>query len=306
MNASNVAGVLATMLALSPVLVYAAFGEIIGQRTGICNLGIEGEMLVGGACGFAMALITGNSALGLLFGAAAGSAMNLLFAGFVVIGRTNQLATGFAFYFAGYALSSVVGTNYIGGSPNGIPDWLPPGLSSLPAPWNAVFDQDLVVWCIIPAAIGVSLLLGRTRWGLHARAVGEDKLAAYAAGLKPARLQFQALSIAGALSGLAGAELCIDYTKTWQNGIMGGRGFIAICIVMLALWKPLRAFLGALLFSAVFAIGLVLQANGSSVSPELLDMLPYLVTMLVVLIWARPGRYSAPQGLREVFAGTSK
>lgn len=306
MSASVIAGLLATTLALTPALAYASFGEIIGQRAGICNLGIEGEMLIGAACGFVVAVVTGNPALGLLAGAGAGMLMNLVFGGFVILGRTNQLATGFAFYFLGYATSSVIGTNYIGGNDRGISTWLPPGLRSLPSPWAQVFNQDLVVWMIVPTAAAIWWILNRSRWGLHVRSVGEDKMAAFSAGLRPSRLQFQALSLAGALSGLAGAELAVDYTKTWQDGLVNGRGFIAICIVMLALWKPFRAILGALLFSAAFAIGLELQAQGSSISPSLLDMLPYLITLLVVLVWARPTRYSSPQGLREVFAGTSK
>ena len=306
MSASVVAGLLATTLALTPALAYASFGEIIGQRAGICNLGIEGEMLVGGAAGFAVAIITGNSLVGVLAGVAAGSLMNVVFGGFVLLGRTNQLATGFAFYFLGYALSSAIGNQYIGSSPRGLPQWLPIGLSSLPRPWNTIFNQEALVWVVIPVAIAVWWTLSRSRWGLHVRSVGEDKSSAFAAGIKPERLQFQALAIAGGLSGLAGADLAIDYTKTWQDGIVNGRGFIAICIVMLSLWRPFRAIAGALLFSFIFALGFQLQASGWTFSPEVLDMLPYLVTMVVVLIWARPTRYSAPQGLREVFAGTSK
>lgn len=306
MSAATVAGIIATTFALTPALAYAALGELIGQRSGICNLGVEGEMLVGASCGFAVAIITGSSAFGILAGAAAGCAMNLVFGGFVLLGRTNQLATGFAFYFLGYALSSSIGTQYIGSSPSGLPSWLPAGLSSLPAPWSSIFDQEALVWMVIPVTVAVWWVLTRSRFGLHLRSVGEDKMAAFAAGLNPRRLQFQALAIAGALSGLAGADLAVDYAKTWGDGIVNGRGFIAICVVMLALWRPFRAILGALLFSFVFALGFQLQASGWSISPEVLDMLPYLVTLLVVLVWARPTRYSSPQGLRDVFSGTSK
>jgi len=315
MSAATIATVLTTTIAVMPALLYATFGEIIGQRSGIVNLGIEGEMLIGAVSAFAVnVLIVQNVPqlagaapwLGLLAGAAAGILTNLVFATFVVGARTNQLATGFAIYFLGIAVSSLVGHNYIGSNVQGLGTVSLPGLSALPAPWNEIFQQSLVVWLMIPVAAGVWYLLTRTRWGLHVRSVGEDKAAAYAAGLKPGRLQFQALAIAGALSGVAGADLSIDYTRTWQDLLTNGRGFIAICIVMLALWNPFRAILGAMLYSLAFAVGLQLQANGTSISPYVLDMLPYVVTMAVVLIWARPTRYSSPAGLREVFAGTSK
>jgi general nucleoside transport system permease protein len=253
-----------------------------------------------------VAVVTGNAYLGLLGGAAAGVLANLGFAWFVIVARTNQLATGFALYFLGGAASSLIGSQYIGSSTSGIGTLSIPGLDQLPAPWNQVFRQDLVVWLMVPTALLVWWLLTRTRWGLHVRAVGEDRSAAFSAGLRPSRLQFQALIIAGSLSGLAGAELTVDYTRTWQDWITQGRGFIAICIVMLALWNPFRAVLGAMLFSLAFAIGLQLQASGSSIEPSLLQMMPYLITLLVVLVGARPKRYSSPAGLREVFAGTSK
>jgi simple sugar transport system permease protein len=306
MSAAIVAQVLATTFALMTPLAYASFGEIVGQRSGIVNLGIEGEMLLGAASGFVAAVVTGNALVGLLVGAGVGMGVNLLFAALVVLGRTNQLATGFAFYFIGLAASSILGERYIGSSVNGIGTLNVPGFSSLPAPWNTIFQQDAVVWLVVPTAIFIWWLLAKTRWGVYVRSVGEDRVAAFAAGLRPSRLQFQALGIAGALSGLAGAELAIDYTKTWQDGIINGRGFIAICIVMLALWNPLRAILGSVLFSLAYAIALQLQASGSSIQPDVLNMLPYVLTILVVIAWARPTQYSAPAGLREVFSGTSK
>jgi simple sugar transport system permease protein len=141
---------------------------------------------------------------------------------------------------------------------------------------------------------------------LRVRAVGEDKDFAFSAGVSTGRIQTEALAAAGFLYGLAGADLTLAYTKTWQDWITQGRGFIAIAIVMFALWSPLRAIAGALLFSAAVAVGIQLQAQGSGVSPFLLDMLPYLVTIAVVLVWARAKSYSAPAGLKEVFTGTSR
>jgi simple sugar transport system permease protein len=305
-NAVTIASVLATTLALAPSVLYASLGEIVGQRAGIVNLGIEGVMLVGAAVGFAAGVVTGNGYLGLLAGAAAACAFNLLLAVMVVTRRTNQLASGFALYFMGAGISTLIGANYIGSNVEGLGQIGLPILSSLPHPWDDVFRQDVLVWLMLPFALVVWWLLFRTRWGLRLRAVGEDKNAAFSAGLHTGRIQYEALAVAGALSGLAGADLALAYTKTWQDGMTAGRGFVAIAIVIFALWRPVRAILGALLFGGAIAIGLQLQASGSTINPFLLDMLPYLATIAVVLVWGRAKAFTAPAGLREVFAGTSK
>ena len=306
MSVTAIASIAAITLALTPSILYATFGEIIGQRAGIVNLGIEGVMLIGAACGFAVGVITGNSYLGLLAGAAAGAGFNMLMAAMVVTRRTNQLASGFAVYFLGGGISTLIGAHYIGSDLSGLGQLGFPGLSSLPSPWDEVFRQDILVWAMVPVAFLLWWLLFRTRWGLKLRAVGEDKNFAYAAGVRTPRVQFQALALAGALYGLAGADLTLGYTKTWQDFLTAGRGFVAIAIVILALWNPVRAILGSLLFSVAVAVGLQLQAQGSPVSPFVLDMLPYLVTIAVVLAWGRPKAFTVPAGLREVFAGTSK
>jgi ABC-type uncharacterized transport system permease subunit len=306
MSAATFASIVAITLALTPSVLYATFGEIVGQRAGIVNLGIEGVMLVGASVGFAVGIVTGNSYVGLVAGAGAGVVFNLLLAA-IVIGRgTNQLASGFALYFLGGGISMLIGAKYVGSNLHGLGQIGIPGLSALPAPWDQIFRQDLLVWLMVPVAAALWWVLFRTRWGLRLRAVGEDKDFAFSAGLHTRRIQCQALAVAGALYGLAGADLVLAYTKTWQDWGTAGRGFIAIAIVILALWHPMRAILGALLFSAAVAVGIELQAQGSPISPFLLDMLPYLVTIAVVLAWGRPKAFTVPAGLREVFAGTAK
>jgi general nucleoside transport system permease protein len=306
MSAAIVVSVLATTLALCPSVLYATLGEIVGQRSGIVNLGIEGVMLIGACVGFVVGVTSGNSYLGVLAGAAAGSGFNLLFAIMVVSRGTNQLASGFALYFLGAGVSTLIGADYVGRNLGGLDHLSIPGLSSLPHPWQHVFEQDALVWLMVPIVLLLSFVLFRTRWGLHLRTVGEDKDAAFASGLRPSRIQYQSLALAGAFSGLAGAHLALAYTKTWQDWMTAGRGFVAIAIVIFSLWHPGRAILGALLFGASIAIGLQLQAHGSGISPFLLDMLPYVVTIAVVLAWGRPKAFAAPAGLREVFAGTAK
>lgn len=306
MNTALWVGGLAITIQVATSVLYPTLGEVLGQRGGLVNLGIEGVMLMSAAVGYAVTAVTSSIALGVVAGVAAGAAFNVLFGILVVTRRSNQLASGLSLYFLGAGLSALIGAQYIGQRINGLPKLGFPGLSSLPAPWGRLFQHDILVWLVVPIAVLLWWVLTRTRWGLKLRATGEDRNSAYAAGLHPGRLQYQALGIAGCLSGLGGVELALGYTKTWQEFMTSGRGFIALVIVIFSLWHPLRAVAGALLFGAATAIGLQLQAQGAAVSPYLLDMLPYLLTLVVVLIWGRPRAFVAPMGLREVFQGTAK
>lgn len=299
-------GVIAGALASGASVFYAALGEVIGQRAGIVNLGIEGVMLVGAATSFAATAVTGNVVVGLAAGVGAGLLLNLGLGLLVVTRRTNQLASGLALWFLGGGLATLIGLGYTGTNIAGVGELRPPGSSLLPPMWQRVVDQDPLVYLALPAALAVTWLLWRTRWGLRLRAVGEDRMAAFAAGLNPARLQYEALALAGALYGLGGAQLALAYTKTWQEGMTSGRGFLAVIIVIFAMWRPLRAILGALLFGGAVALGLQLQVSGLAVSPFLLDMLPYVLTLFVVLVFGRPKAFAVPMGLREVFGGTAK
>lgn len=299
-------GVIAGALASGASVFYAALGEVVGQRAGIVNLGIEGVMLMGAASSFAAVAITGSVVLGLVVGVAVGLMFNLVLGLLVVTRRTNQLASGLALWFLGAGLSTLIGLSFTGSHIEGLGELRPPGSDQLPAALARVVDQDVLVYLALPAAIAVTWLLWRTRWGLHVRAVGEDRLAAFAAGLHPDRLQYQALALAGALYGLGGAQLALAYTRTWQEGMTTGRGFVAVVIVIFAMWRPIRAVLGALLFGGAVALGLQLQVRGLPVSPFLLDMLPYLLTLIVVLVLGRPKAFAVPMGLREVFGGTAK
>lgn len=299
-------GVIAGALASGASVFYAALGEVVGQRAGIVNLGIEGVMLMGAASSFAAVAITGSVGLGLVVGVAVGVMFNLVLGLLVVARRTNQLASGLALWFLGAGLSTLIGLSFTGSHIEGLGELRPPGSDQLPAAWARVVDQDVLVYLALPAAIAVTWLLWRTRWGLHVRAVGEDRLAAFAAGLHPDRLQYEALALAGALYGLGGAQLALAYTRTWQEGMTTGRGFVAVVIVIFAMWRPLRAVLGALLFGGAVALGLQLQVRGLPISPFLLDMLPYLLTLVVVLVLGRPKAFAVPMGLREVFGGTAK
>lgn len=306
MNEAIVLGILAITIASGASVLYATLGEVIGERAGIVNLGVEGSMLVGASVSFAVAGTTESAAVGVLAGALAAGAFNLVLAVFVVSRRTDQLASGLALWLLGFGLSTLLGSRFVGHRVGGLAEVDLPFFDALPSSYAQVLRQDVLAYLMVPAAVVIWWMLFRTSWGLRLRAVGEDRTTAYAAGLHPARVQYQALFIAGVLSGIAGAQLSLGYTKTWQEGMTTGRGFLAVAIVIFSLWHPLRAIAGAFLFGAAVALGLQLQALGAPVSPFALDMLPYLITLAVVLVWGRPRAFTVPMGLREVFEGTGR
>jgi len=285
-------------------LLYATLAEVIGQRAGVVNLGLEGVMLVGAVTGFVTMVHTGSAAAGVLAAALAGAALNALFAWLVIDRRANQLATGLALMFAGVGLSALLGARYVGRPITGLPELPLPGLASIPVLGPALFTHDLLVYAAVPIAIAAHWALFSTRWGLAVRAVGENPVAAFAAGRNPRVLQYQALLLAGALGGIAGAYLSIGVAKTWAEWMTAGRGFIAVALVIFARWRPLRAVAGAALFGGAIALQLLLQTRGVPVSSFLLDMLPYVLSLAVLAAWGGSGRRAAPASLGRVFQGS--
>jgi simple sugar transport system permease protein len=299
-------GLLAGAILSGTSLLYATLGETIVERSGIVNLGLEGVLLVGAATGFAIAAVTASPWLGLAGAAIAGALMNLLFAWLVVTRKANQLASGLAMMFFGTGASALVGAPYVGAVISGLPKWRPAILADLP--WVAsttLFNYDVLTWFAVPAAILTWWALFRTRWGLGLRAVGESPSAAFASGRSPAIYQYQALPLGGMLGGLAGAHLSLSLTQTWAEYMTAGRGFIAIALVIFSKWNPLRAVAGALLFGGAEALELQLQARGSLVSPFLLEMFPYLMTLAVLLAWGGSRRLVAPASLGRTFYGSN-
>ena len=305
MNASLVVGILAGAILSATSLLYATLGETIVERGGIVNLGLEGVLLVGASVGFAVAAATGSPWLGLAAAALAGGLTNVLFGWLVVVRKANQLASGLAMMFFGIGVSALVGGPFVGAVIAGLPKWRPSFLAALP--WvrsSTLFNYDVLVWCAVPVAVLVWWALFRTRWGLGLRAAGESPVAAFASGRNPAVLQFQALVAGGVLGGLGGAHLSLSLTMTWAEGMTAGRGFIAIALVIFSKWHPLRAIAGALLFGGAEALQLQLQARGADISPFLLDMIPYLLTLLVLLAWGGARRLAAPASLGRTFYGS--
>lgn len=305
MTTSFIEGVLTGSIQSSTSVLYAALGEVVVERAGIINLGVEGTMLMGAVTGFMVTAQTGSALLGVIAGGLAAGVFNLILAYLVVTRKANPLASGLALMFFGLGLSALIGKPYVGQLVHGL-DALPiPFLADIPVMGRILFNHDILIYLMAPLAALVWWVLFRTRWGLSLRAVGENKVVAFAAGLKPELLQYQAVFIGGVLAGLGGAHLSLAFAQSWSEGMTSGRGFIAVALVIFAAWHPLRAVAAALLFGGALALQLQLQARGANISPFLLDMIPYLLT-LGVLLFAQKGRkQTMPEGLKAVFEGTN-
>jgi ABC-type uncharacterized transport system permease subunit len=296
-------GVLSGTIMYGVPLLYTTLGEVIGQRAGMVNLGLEGILLVGAAVGFVISSLTGNPWAGLGVAAIAGSVFNLVYAFLVVTRRANQLASGLTVMFLGMGLSAMIGRGFVGRGSNGLARYQIPGVSLFSWATKSMFSYDLVVYLAFPVAVLVWWLLFRTRWGLSLRAVGESPSAAFAAGRRISLLKYQAAMLCGLLAGLAGAHLSVALARTWSEGMTGGRGFIAVALVIFSKWHPLRAIVGAMLFGGAVTLQLQLQAQGAAISPFVLNMIPYVLTLGVLLLWGGARRFAAPGGLGRVYSG---
>lgn len=304
MNVLSILGVISSAIFSGTSLLYATLGEVVHERSGIVNLGLEGVMLISASSGFAVTAITGNPYLGVLTAALAGALTNMILGYLVITRNANQLASGLTLMFFGFGLSALIGKPFVGMKINGLPRLLPPGLEELPRLYTSLFKFDLLIYLAIPTAVFIWWLLFRTRWGLGLRAVGENAETAYASGRDPRLLRYQALFVGGLLAGLGAAHLSIAYAMNWNEYMTAGRGFIAVALVIFSKWHPLRAIAGALLFSAAVAFQLLLQASGVKVSSFLLDCIPYVITLVVLIAWGGTRRHAAPASLGRIYHGT--
>ena len=304
MSLLSILGVLSSAIFSGTSLLYATLGEVIGQRSGIVNLGLEGVLLVSASSGFAVTSMSGNPYLGVLVAMLAGGLLNMILGYLVISRQANQLASGLALMFFGFGLSALIGKPYVGAKIDGLPRILLPGLSDLPRLYTSLFKFDLLIYLAIPVAFLVFWILFRTRWGLGLRAVGENTDTAFASGRNPRLIRYQALFTGGLLTGLGAAHLSIAYTMTWAEYMTAGRGFIAIALVIFSRWHPLQAIAGALIFSGAVAFQLLLQSSGIEISPLLLDTIPYIVTLLVLIAWGGHRKHSAPANLGRVYYGS--
>ena len=308
MDLELIASILAIAIAAGTSLIYGTIGEIFTERAGILNLGVEGIMIVGAVIAFAAAYHTDNAWAGVAAAMLIGGLLGLTHAFLTISLRAEQVVTGLAITLAGAGLASFLGEKL---GPDGGPlvglagpkfrDIAIPGLSSIPVFGPAMFDQDILVYLMYVLVIVSSFYLYKTRPGLHLRAVGESPQTADAMGVNVFGTRYLYTIIGGMLMGVAGAYLSLSYTPGWTENLTGGRGWIVIALVIFATWDPLRAVIGALLFGGINAIQFRLQAAGTTIPASLLNMLPYILTVVVlVLVTWREGlgkRTGAPAAL---------
>ncbi len=294
--------VLASIIAAATPLLLAAAGELVVERSGVLNLGVEGMMLTGAIAAFATATTSGNPHLGLLAAALAGALLALLFGLLTLTLLANQVASGLALTIFGVGLSSLLGAGFVGVPGERLPRLDIPGLSAWPLVGPVLFRHDILVYLGLLLPPGLALFLRRTRAGRILRACGENADAAHALGHPVIRVRYLALLFGGATSGLAGAFLSLSYTPLWIEEMTAGRGWIALALVVFASWSPWRLLLGAWLFGGVTILELHAQGLGLVAVPaQVLSMLPYLATIAVLLVIARSGRLRAPACLGRPF-----
>jgi len=285
------------MVAATPILL-AAIGELVVERAGVLNLGVEGMMITGAVCGFVVAVATNSPWLGFLGAAVGGALLSLIFGFLTQYLLSNQVATGLALTLFGLGLSALIGQGYIGIKAPGFPDWYIPLLGDIPIIGPIVFQHDPMIYVGLAIVAGVWAYLKYTRAGLILRAVGENHEAAHALGYHVMRVRMLAIMFGGACAGLGGAYLSLVRVPQWTEGMTAGAGWIALAIVVFASWRPWRLLLGAYLFGGVTVLQLNLQAAGAAIGVEYLSMAPYLATIAVLVIM-RAGR--APGSLGQSF-----
>ena len=287
------------------VILLPALGELIGERAGIVNLGIEGCMLAGALSAYAVAATTGNPWIGVLAGMAAGAACGLFHAWLVVVRKADQLASGLVVWFLALGVTSVFGSSFIQRTVTPLRTWTVPGLGSIPWLGPILFRHDGLVYLGYLLVAGVWVVLYRTRLGLTLRATGERPAVVAAAGGVPLAVQICAVTAGAALAGMGGAQLSVGYADSWFNNLTNGYGFVAVAVVLFAAWRPTRVLLGAYLFGIALASASVLQAHGVGVNQYLLDALPYLVTLVALISVAGLGSSQAPEALSRALTNTA-
>lgn len=294
---------LGIIIAATP-LVFASVGELVAEKSGVLNLGVEGMMIIGAVAGFAATIETGSFTAGIIAAVLAGALLALLFAVLTQSLLANQVATGLALTMFGLGLAALIGQSYSGKSAPDFPKLDIPGLSDLPVIGPLIFGQDALVYLSFVLTGAVAWFLTRTRTGLIIRAIGENHDAAHAIGYPVVAYRYAALMFGGACAGLGGAYLSIVQTPLWVEDMTAGRGWIALALVVFAAWRPWRALLGAYLFGGITIIQLHGQALGLEIEPQLLAMLPYLATIAVLVLISYDktrARLNAPANLGQTF-----
>jgi len=278
---------IAATIASGTPLALAGLGLLLNEKAGVLNLGAEGMMLVAAIAGFATAFATGSDALAFAAGAAAGAALAAVFGWLVIWLNTNQYATGLALSLFGAGFSAFVGVAFVGKKLQAREPFALPWLADLPFVGPALFRQHPLAYLAVVLTLAAAWFLYRSRAGLVLRAVGESPESAHALGYRVRWLRLAAVVGGGALCGLAGAYLSVVYAPLWVEGLVAGRGWIALALTTFATWRPARVLLGAYLFGGVTMLQFALQTAGVQVASQLLAMLPYLATIVVLALISR-------------------
>jgi len=300
----TVAAVLITIIGAATPLVFAATGELVVEKSGVLNLGVEGMMLLGAVAAFAVTLISGSATLGILAGAAAGAALALVFALLTLTLLANQVASGLALTIFGVGVSALIGRSFVGVPLQRLPQLDLPGLSDLPILGPLLFGHDALVYLSILAIPAAIWFLECSRAGLVLRAIGENHSAAHALGHPVIRVRYLAVMFGGAMAGLGGAYLSLAYTPMWAENMTAGRGWIALALVVFATWQPGRMLLGAYLFGGITVAQLHIQGFGFDIPSQFLSMLPYLATIVVLVAISADSaraRLNSPASLGKIF-----
>ena len=295
----------ATVVAGTPLII-VALGELITEKAGVLNLGAEGTMSVGAVAAFAVVHHTGNPALGVLAGMAAGMLMSLCFAFSALTLVANQVASGLALSIFGIGLAAFVGKPYESVALASVAPWKIPLLHRIPVLGPALFEQQALVYFSWMLMAAVAWFLYRSRAGLILRAVGESPVAAHSIGYPVVRIRYQAVLFGGAMAGLGGAFLSVFYTPMWVEGMVAGRGWIALALVVFATWRPLRVMAGAYLFGGCMVTQMFVQGSGMHLNlpAQFLSALPYAATILVLVLISRNRgtiRLNSPASLGQPF-----
>ncbi|MFC4273391.1 ABC transporter permease [Sneathiella chungangensis] len=296
--------VVLTVITAATPLVFAGIGELITEKSGVLNLGVEGMMLVGAVSGFIAATVTGNYFLAVGAAALAGAIMAFLFGVLTLSLMANQVATGLALTLFGVGLSALMGQEFVGEPVQALAKLDIAGLSDIPFIGPIVFGQDALVYLSFFMVIVVSWFLYKTKGGLILRAVGDSHDAAHSIGYPVIAIRYMAVMFGGAMSGIGGAYLSLAYTPMWAENMTAGRGWIALALIVFATWKPGLVLVGAYMFGGITILQLHAQAAGLNVPSQVLSMLPYLATVLVLVLISKDQsriRKHAPACIGKIF-----
>jgi simple sugar transport system permease protein len=302
LDAASISELIAAMISLSVPMAFAALGEVISERAGVINLGTEGVMLVGAISAFYVSFFFGSNLVGVLLGAAGGALLGLVMAFISISLKQDQILSGLGIYFLGVGLSGFlyeasfgqVGTTI---RITGLPQLPIPILSQIPVIGDSLFSQDIIEYLAFVTLILVIIVVGRTTFGLNIRAVGENPSAADTLGVSVTKIRYAAVIIGATLAGIGGAYLALSSHAFQAENITAGRGFIAVAMVYFGKWRPARAFFGTFLFGAAYLLGAFFQVVGSIIPYYFLLMVPYVLTLVVLVGIARGARPPSALGV---------